>query len=157
MFRQNILSRWQVLGFGLLLLAATNLVQAAGSQFVAWEAKLDAIPTPLAGLKGNPARGRTLAKDGDKGNCLTCHQLPIAEEAFQGTIGPPLAGVGARLTAGQLRLRIADETRLNPATVMPAFYRDPKTLYSVLDEYYGKTMLSAQEVEDIVAYLLTLK
>ena len=69
----------------------------------------------------------------------------------------PLAGVGARLTAGQLRLRIADETRLNPATVMPAFYRDPKTLYSVLDEYYGKTMLSAQEVEDIVAYLLTLK
>ena len=148
---------WRLLCSVLLLVVSLNLAQAAGSQFEPWQAELDAIPTPLAGLKGNPARGRTLAKEIDKGNCLACHQLPIAEEAFQGTLGPPLAGVGARLSAGQMRLRIADETKVNPETVMPSFYRNPKTLYSVLDEYYGKTMLTAQEVEDIVAYLQTLK
>lgn len=147
---------WRAPVTGLLLLISVA-AQAADTQFIPWQAKLDAIPQPLAGLTGNPARGRAAAKDPDKGNCLACHELPITEEGFQGTLGPPLAGVGARLSAGQLRLRIADETKVNPVTVMPSFYRDPKTMYSVLNEYYGKTMLTAQEVEDIVAYLLTLK
>lgn len=128
-----------------------------GGEYVAWTADGDAIAAPLGGLRGDAERGRALAIRQDKGTCLTCHALPIPEEAFHGTLGPLLLGVGARLSAGQLRLRIADERRLNPMTIMPGFHRDPATLNQVAWEYAGKTMLSAQEVEDIVAYLLTLK
>lgn len=125
--------------------------------FIPWEPVGDAIPAALGGRVGDAARGRALAARPDKGTCLTCHALPIPEEAFHGSIGPSLEGVGARLSAGQLRLRIADERRLNPMTIMPGFYRDPATLNQVAWEYQGRTMLSAQEVEDIVAYLLTLR
>lgn len=152
--------------FGTTLLAAGIAVWAMsgwcgddrpGGEYVAWTADGDAIAAPLGGLRGDPVRGRALAIRPDKGTCLTCHALPIPEEAFHGTLGPPLDGIGARLNAGQLRLRIADEQRLNPLTIMPGFHRDPATLNQVAWDYAGRTMLSAQEVEDIVAYLLTLK
>ncbi len=129
----------------------------ARTDFVGWQADGDAIPVPLTDQPGDPQRGRNWVIRADKGSCLTCHALPIAEEAFHGSIGPDLSGVGARLSAAQLRLRIADEQRLNPMTIMPGYYRDPATLHQVAYDYAGRTMLTAQEVEDVVAYLVTLR
>lgn len=126
-------------------------------QYVSWKVKNFAIDKPLAGLKGNPQRGKQVVIAKDKGNCLACHVLPIKKEGFFGTLGPPLNGVASRLSEGQLRLRIVDEKVINPNTIMPSYYRHPKYFNRVLDKYYGKTFLTAQEVEDVVAYLLTLK
>ncbi len=83
--------------------------------------------------------------------------MPIPEELFHGTIGPPLDGVGARYTEAQLRLRVVDEQVLNPLTIMPGFYRDPRKANRVADDFWGKTFLTAQQVEDTVAYLVTLQ
>lgn len=135
----------------------TPAVQAGDAAFIAWTAEGDGIAAPLGGLRGDAARGRAVVIRQDKGTCLTCHALPIPEEAFHGTIGPSLVGVGARLSAAQLRLRVADEQRLNPRSIMPGFYRDPDSLNQVAWEYAGRTMLTAQEVEDVVAYLRTLR
>ena len=116
-----------------------------------------AIELPLNGLQGNPSRGQQIVTRLDKGNCLACHSMPITREAFHGTIGPPLHGLASRRTEGQVRLHIVDQQKINPATIMPGFYKNPQELNLVLDEYYGKTFLSAQEVEDVVAYLMTLE
>jgi len=120
-----------------------------------WEAKDFAIERPLCDLQGDPARGREIAAN--IGNCLSCHMMPIPEQPLHGTVGPPLYGVGARLTEGQLRLRIVDEQQLNPTTIMPGFYSDPRQANRVADDYWGKTFLTAQQVEDVVAYLKTIK
>jgi sulfur-oxidizing protein SoxX len=122
-----------------------------------WQAERFAIDAPLCGLQGDPTRGRLIAIDSHGGNCLACHQMPIPEESFHGTVGPPLHGVGGRYTEGQLRLRLVDEQQINPFTIMPGFYRDPREANRVADEFWGKTFLTAQQVEDVVAYLMTLK
>lgn len=129
----------------------------AGEKYCEWDVKDFAIKQPLCGLTGNAERGRNLAIDRKKGNCLACHQMPIPEQDFHGELGPNLAGVGARYTSGMIRLRIVDEKKVNPATLMPGFYVDPASLRKVAKKFQGKTPLSAQEVEDIVAYLSTLK
>ncbi|SFJ44546.1 sulfur-oxidizing protein SoxX [Bosea sp. OK403] len=116
----------------------------------------DAIPRPLGGLAGNATRGAALVRDRERGNCLICHQGVEAAEPFQGTIGPPLAGVGTRLDAGQIRLRLVDSARLNPQTVMPPYFRT-ENLHDVAQQYRGKPALSAQEIEDVVSYLASLK
>jgi sulfur-oxidizing protein SoxX len=141
----------------LLLTSTAALPASAVPGYVAWQADNYAIAEPLAGLSGDPGRGREVVRRKDRGNCLACHSLPIPEESFHGTVGPPLAHVASRLNAGQLRLRIADETRLVPGTIMPAFHKNPAELHRVADEFFGKPILSAQEVEDVVAYLMTLK
>ena len=115
----------------------------------------DAIEAPLAGARGDAARGREVVL-GRESNCLLCHAVPDAGGQPAGNIAPPLAGTGARLSAGQLRLRIVDSTRVNPQTPMPAYYR-VAGLTGVAAAYRGKPILSAQEVEDVVAYLVTLK
>ncbi len=122
-----------------------------------WQVRDFAIEQPLCGLRGDPHRGRQIAADSHAGNCLACHQMPIQEEAFHGTIGPSLDGIGARYTEAQLRLRIVDEQQVNPFTIMPGFYRDPRKANRVADGFWGKTFLTAQQVEDVVAYLVTLK
>ncbi len=115
----------------------------------------DAIAAPLvAGLAGDAARGRAIAGNREQGGCVLCHA--IAGEPVSGNIGPPLAGVGARLTAGQLRLRIVDSTRINAQTPMPAYHR-VEGLTQVAPAYRGKPVLGAQEVEDVVAWLATLR
>ena len=91
-----------------------------------------------------------------KGNCLACHQMPIPEQPFHGNIGPELVDVGANYSAGELRLRLVNSKVINEDTIMPAFYRNDG-YNRVLKKFKGKTILSAQEVEDIIAYLLTLK
>ena len=90
------------------------------------------------------------------GLCLLCHSGPFPEERFQGDLAPSLAGVGARLSAGQIRLRIVDPGRVNPATLMPPYFR-AESLQRVAPAYRGKTVLTAQQIEDVVAYLQTLK
>lgn len=122
-----------------------------------WQEKDYAIEKPLCNLVGDAQSGRDVVRDQHMGNCLACHQLPIEEEEFHGTLGPSLLDVGSRYTEGQLRLRIVDEQQINPLTVMPGFYRDPRHANRVADEYWGTTMLTAQQVEDVVAYLKTLQ
>jgi sulfur-oxidizing protein SoxX len=114
------------------------------------------IEKSLTGKPGDAAKGRKLAIHKKKGNCLACHVMPIPEQSFHGDLGPDLAGVASRYSAGELRLRLVDATVINEKTIMPAFYRSAG-LHRVLKKFKGKTVLSAQEVEDILAYLLTLK
>ncbi|MBC7954744.1 MAG: sulfur oxidation c-type cytochrome SoxX [Cytophagales bacterium] len=116
----------------------------------------DAIPDPLTGSAGDAARGREVVAGRQIGLCLLCHPGPFPEERLQGNLAPDLAGAGARWSAGQLRLRIADAQVLNPQTIMPAYHRS-EGLQRVGPAWRGKTLLTAQQVEDVVAYLLTLK
>lgn len=116
----------------------------------------DAIPTPLTGVPGDPARGRAIVVSRQTGLCLLCHSGPFPEERFQGTIGPDLTGVGARWTEGQLRLRVVDSTLINPDTIMPPYYR-VEGLYRVAPAFRGRPVLTAEQVEDVVAYLATLR
>lgn len=116
----------------------------------------DAIPAPLGGKVGDPVRGRALVLDRTQGNCLICHQLPEPNEPFQGTIGPGLAGVGARLGTGQLRLRLVDAGLLNPQTVMPPYFRN-QGLRDVAPAFRDRPALTAQEIEDVVTYLAGLR
>lgn len=116
----------------------------------------DAIEAPLAGLSGDAARGAAVVRNRETANCLICHSIPDPSEPFMGEVGPPLAGVGSRLTAGQIRLRLVDATRVNPAAVMPPYHR-VAGLVRVDERYRGRPVLSAQEIEDAVAYLMTLR
>lgn len=116
----------------------------------------DAIPASLTGQPGDAARGRAIVANRSVGLCLLCHSGPIAEERFQGDLAPSLAGAGSRWSEGQLRLRIADGARLNADTIMPPYYRTTG-LQRVARNFDGKTILSAAQVEDVVAYLATLK
>ena len=101
-------------------------------------------------------RGRAIVASRQLGLCLLCHTAPIPEEQFQGNLAPDLSGVGDRYTAAQLRQRIADSSQLNPSTIMPAYYRT-EGLTRVAPAYRGKTILTAQQIEDVVAYLQTLR
>ena len=90
------------------------------------------------------------------GLCLLCHSGPFPEERFQGDLAPDLTGVGARLSEGQIRQRMVDSTKLNPQTIMPAYYRT-EGLTRVAPAFRGKTVLTPEQIEDVVAYLVTLK
>jgi sulfur-oxidizing protein SoxX len=114
------------------------------------------IRSPLAGLRGDPVRGRAIVLNNNEGACLLCHTVPDSGAAFMGNLGPPLAGTGARLGAGALRLRMVDSTRLNPQSIMPAYHR-VEGLQRVGAAWRGKPVLTAQQVEDVVAYLQGLK
>ena len=116
----------------------------------------DEIPAPLTGAKGDPARGRAIVANRQLGLCLLCHAGPFPEERFQGDLAPDLKGVGARLSEGEIRARIVDPRRVNPDTVMPAYYR-ADGLTRVAPAFRGRTILTAEQIEDVVAYLATLK
>jgi sulfur-oxidizing protein SoxX len=122
-----------------------------------WKISNDEITQPLCGLKGDSTRGRKLVTDTPTGNCLTCHLLPIPEEPLHGTIGPPLYKLALRKSVAQIRAHVVDQRQFNPNTIMPGFYRDPRLSNRVADEYWGRTIFTAQQIEDIVAYLATLK
>lgn len=116
----------------------------------------DAIPASLTGRPGDPDRGRAIVGDRRRGLCLLCHTGPFPDAHLQGDLAPDLRGVGARLSEGQLRLRIVDIKALNPASLMPAYYRT-EGLSRVGAAWRGRTALSAEEIEDVVAYLATLR
>jgi sulfur-oxidizing protein SoxX len=114
------------------------------------------IPTSLTGEAGDIKKGRALAISRKKGNCLACHSMPIPEKQFHGETAPSLYGVGNRLSEGELRLQLVNSKVTNEDTMMPSFYRT-HGFNRPLKKFVGKSVLSAQEVEHIVAYLKTLK
>jgi L-cysteine S-thiosulfotransferase len=116
----------------------------------------EAIPESLTGAPGDPERGRAIVANRHVGLCLLCHRGPFPEERFQGNLAPDLRGAGRRLSEGQLRLRIADSARINPASIMPAYHRT-EGLARVAPAWRGKPVLSAEQIEDVVAFLMTLK
>jgi sulfur-oxidizing protein SoxX len=143
------------------ILAASALVFAGASTTKAeglrpYRVVGDAIPESLTGAPGDPARGRANVASRQTGLCLLCHSAPLPEEKFQGTIGPDLKGVGSRYTEGQLRLRIVDSSLAVPGTIMPAYYRIDG-LDRVAPAFRGKTVLTAEQIEDVVAFIKTLR
>jgi len=129
-----------------LLLAACALSAAAAE---------DAIDKPLA-PKGDASRGRAIVVNRQAGLCLLCHSGPFPGERLMGDIAPSLQGVGARLTEGQLRLRIVDSSKVSPQTIMPPYYRTAGFTH-VAPAFKDKPILDAQQVEDVVAFLVTLR
>ena len=122
---------------------------------LAWAAS-DAIDAPLDGLRGDAERGRAIVGDRSRGLCLLCHAGPFPDARMQGTLAPDLAGAGSRWTEGQLRQRIVDPRAVNPDSVMPAYHRSVG-LEQVGRAWRGRPILDAQQVEDVVAFLATLR
>lgn len=116
----------------------------------------DTIPSPLTALPGDPENGVLIFADRDQGHCVLCHVVDGLQTPFQGNVGPDLSAVGARLSEAQLRLRIVDYQIFRPGTLMPSYYRK-HDLYQVQSDYDGTTILTAQEVEDLVSYLSQLE
>ena len=141
--------------FIVLLVGFVTAAGAGAEGLAPYRVDGDAIEAPIAGARGDAAKGREIVL-GRESNCLLCHTAPDAGGRPMGNIAPPLAGVGGRFSAGQLRLRIVDSSRTNPQTPMPAYYR-VDGLHGVAAAFRGKPILSAQEIEDVVAYLGTLK
>lgn len=140
----------------LVACALALLASAAAAQAVLpLQAQGDGIEHPLA-APGDAARGRAIVASRQQGLCLLCHSAPIAEERFQGNLAPDLAGSGARYSAAQLRLRVVDSRRVNPDSFMPAFH-STAGLTRVGAAWQGKPILDAQQVEDVVAWLATLR
>jgi len=147
------------------LLTAAWCATAARSQGVqaAQQASLpplkivgDAIADSLTGHQGDPARGRAIVLNRQVGLCLLCHSGPFPEERFQGNMAPDLKGAGARWSEGELRLRMVDGRRLNPQTIMPPYYV-VDGMNRVAPAFRGKPILTAEQIEDVVAFLTTLR
>jgi L-cysteine S-thiosulfotransferase len=141
---------------GVWLAAAFALPCFAGAQALRpYDVVGDAIPTSLTGMQGDATRGRTLVPERTS-TCILCHSGPFPEAKFQGDLAPSLAGAGSRWSEAQLRLRLVDASRLNPATIMPSYYR-LDGLARVGPAWRDKPILSAEQIEDMVAYLVTLR
>jgi sulfur-oxidizing protein SoxX len=147
-----IISAWVSVG---LLFGLMQTVQAQ-TPLADYRVSDDRIDAPLTSAPGDPARGKETALGRDAGNCQLCHQIPDSGLPVMGNVASSLAGVGARLTVAQLRLRIVDARRLNAGTLMPSYYR-VEGLHDVASAWRGKPILTAQQIEDVVAYLATLK
>jgi sulfur-oxidizing protein SoxX len=138
------------------VVALLALPCAAGAQGLRPYAVVgDAIPESLTNRRGDPVRGRALVVDRTS-TCILCHNGPFPEQKFQGDLAPNLAGSGSRWSEGQLRLRLVDASRLNAATIMPSYYR-VDGLDRVGPSWRGKPILTAEQIEDMVAYLVTLR
>ena len=116
----------------------------------------EATSAPLTGAKGDPVRGRAIVVNRQVGLCLLCHSGPFPEERFQGDLAPDLRGAGSRNSEAQLRLRMVDPARLNPATIMPSYQRT-QGLARVAPAFRGKPVLTPEQIEDVVAFLATLR
>jgi L-cysteine S-thiosulfotransferase len=133
-----------------VLLVVLNLGQASAQAIVN-----GAITDPLTAIPGDPQRGRAIVASRQTGLCLLCHSGPFPEERFQGNLAPELSVSVARYTAPQLRARIVDPSYFNPQTIMPSYFRTTH-LNRVASKYAGQPILSAQEIEDVVSYLISL-
>ena len=115
----------------------------------------DAVAQSLTGRAGDPQRGRAIIIDRQKGFCLLCHSGPFNEEPLQGNLAPSLEGAGRRWNEGQLRLRLMDNKRVNPESIMPAYHRI-EGLNRVAPAWRDRPILSASEIEDVLAFLIGL-
>ena len=116
----------------------------------------DAIPASLTGVAGDPDQGRATFVEREGGHCVLCHVVVSLDAPFQGDLGPALSDIGARLSPGQIRLRIVDASQLNAETVMSPYYRI-HGINQVADGQAGRPVLSSKQIEDLVAYLALLK
>ena len=140
-----------------LLLALMMVTAGARAEELrAYTAVGDAIPKSLTGAKGDPARGRAIVLNRQVGLCLLCHSGPFPEERFQGNMAPDLKGAGSRWSEGELRLRLVDARKLDPDTIMPPYYV-VDGMNRVSRSFRGKPILTAEQIEDVVAFLATLK
>lgn len=137
------------------LLAVLACAPAWAGPVVALVVEADGIPAALTPVAGDPQRGRKIFES-RAANCSLCHTIPGGGHLPGGNIGPPLAGVGQRLTEAQIRLRIVDPLRRNAESVMPSYYR-VKGMTQVAPEYRGRPVLEPQQIEDVIAYLRTLQ
>lgn len=126
--------------------------------FVAQAQQVDGevIVDSLSGAPGDPTRGRLIVLSRQSGLCILCHSVPFPEERFQGNLAPDLSLSAAKLSEGQLRARIVDASRFNPNTIMPAYFRKDHGS-RIAPQFANKTILTAQEIEDVVAFLVSLK
>lgn len=141
------------LGIALAISALLALPIPSQAQII-WDG--DAIPNSLSGQPGDPIKGRTIVTSRQTGLCILCHAGPFSEERFQGNLAPDLKLSVANLSAAQLRARLVDPSKTNTNTIMPAYFRIDH-LQRVAPPFVGKTVLSTQEIEDVIAYLLTIK
>jgi sulfur-oxidizing protein SoxX len=139
-----------------LIACLITAYSALADTLVPYQISGDAILRSLTGAPGDAARGRVIVGNRQVGLCLLCHSGPFPEAPFQGDLAPDLAGAGTRWSEGQLRLRIVDASRLNPDTIMPPFYRT-EGLTRVAPAFAGRPILTAAQVEDVVAYLVSLR
>ena len=112
----------------------------------------DTIVAPLTERPASAEIGERIFVSRDSGHCVLCHRVEGLDAPFQGDIGPQLSDVGDRLSPGQLRLRIVDSSILNAQTIMPPYYRS-ENLHQVANAYEGETVLTALQIEHLVAYL----
>ena len=140
----------------LLAMTLAACLPARAEPLQPYEVVGDAIPAPLTQTPGDAVRGRAIVVNRRVGLCLLCHSGPFPEEKLQGDLAPDLAGTGARWSVGQLRLRLVDARRLNPESIMPPYYRIDG-LDRVAPAFRGKPIFSAQQIEDVVAFLATLR
>lgn len=115
----------------------------------------DSVIESLSASPGDPLRGRVIVASRQTGLCLLCHSGPFPEERFQGNLAPELSISAGRLSAPQLRARIMDASRFNPGTIMPTYYK-AQNLQRVAPKFIGQSILNEQEIEDVVAFLVTL-
>ena len=143
---------------GILLVLCGCTTTSARAQDVQPTYKIvgNSIPASLSGAQGDPARGRVIVANRQVGLCLLCHTGPFPEERFQGNLAPDLKGSGARWSEGELRLRMVDARKFNPDTIMPPYYV-VDGLNRVAPAFRGKPVLTAEQVEDVVAFLTTLR
>jgi sulfur-oxidizing protein SoxX len=140
----------------LVLVGCGENLARAQEPLVAYKIVGDTIPASLTGSKGDVTRGRAIVLSRQRGLCLLCHSGPFPEERLQGSLATDLKGVGARWSAGQLRLRVVDARKIDAHTIMPAYYT-LDGLDRVAPAYRGKPILTAEEIEDVVAFLATLQ
>ncbi len=140
--------------FGVAVAGAISF-GAQAEEMASFEIVDGTIPQSLTGKAGDPDAGRKTVINRKKGNCLACHVMPIPEQQFHGEVAPPIMDAGDRFSEAELRMRMVDAKVIDEDTMMPSFYKTGQ--HMVLKKFEGKTILSAQEVEDVVAYLMTLK
>ena len=143
--------------FAVLLISSVSYADMSSS--VSYEAVNDSIPAPLIALstdQATAASGQAVFVEREAGHCVLCHQVESLNAPFQGDLGPALSDVGLRLSAGQIRFRLVDPSRLNPNTIMPSYYTTDH-LRQLPDKYKGQPVLDARQIEQLVIYLTSLK
>jgi sulfur-oxidizing protein SoxX len=128
---------------------------AAAEALVPYKIVGDGIPESLTGTPGDAVQGRKLVLDRST-TCILCHSGPFPETRFQGDLAPDLTGSGTRWSVSQLRLRLVDASHFKADTIMPSYYRIDG-LVRVGKSWTGKPILNEAQIEDIVAYLATLR
>ena len=143
---------WPILSVVVALVAAQAHAQVLQPHVISG----NSIPASLTGAKGDAARGRAIVMNRQVGLCLLCHTGPFSEERFQGDLAPDLRGAGSHWSEGELRLHMVDARKFNPDTIMPPYYV-VDGLTRVAAPFRGKPLLTAEQIEDVVAFLTTLR